>query len=49
MARQLRIPKAEGEISEMAKETPMASSRELEVQFRADQGSYWSNDWRYSS
>jgi hypothetical protein len=37
MAR-LRIPKAEGEISEIAKETPMASSRELEVQFRADQG-----------
>lgn len=37
MAR-LRIPKAEGEISEIAKETPMASSRELEVQFRADKG-----------
>ena len=36
MAR-LRIPKAEGEISEIAKETPMSSARELEVQFRADQ------------
>jgi len=33
----VRIPKAEGEISEIAKETPMSSARELEVQFRADQ------------
>jgi hypothetical protein len=30
------IPKVEGEISDMAKETPMASSRELEVQFKED-------------
>ena len=34
----VRIPKAEGEISEIAKETPTASSRELEVQFRSDKG-----------
>jgi len=37
MAR-LRIPKSEAEMSKMAKETPMASSRALEVQYKTDKG-----------
>jgi hypothetical protein len=38
ITRKTYFPKNTEVVSEMAKETPMSSARELEVQFRADQG-----------
>ena len=38
LTRKTFFPKDTEVVSEMAKETPMSSARELEVQFRADQG-----------